>query len=157
MYKIGSSGLLYRIVARVEHESPFWTPESCSVYSEPPSFDLASCSSRAVRLAAPDVTRAKATHRRTDRMVRMGGRPRRGRPVAPAGRCEGIQEILANEATDEAGSADQNQPPGKRERPWFWHSAAQLRRGLAQFWHSRGDGKAKSMEGQMNNSFVFKE
>ena len=28
---------------------------------------------------------------------------------------------------------------------------------LAQFWHSRGDGKAKSMEGQMNNSFVFKE
>ena len=59
-----------------------------------------------------------------------------GDAVASARRCEGVQEVLANEATDEAGSAGETEPPGKRERPEFWHSEAQLRRVLAQFWHS---------------------
>jgi integrase len=33
--------------------------------------------------------------------------------LLPAGRREGVQEVLANEASDETGSADQAQPPRK--------------------------------------------
>ena len=40
----------------------------------------------------------------------------------PAGRCEGLQEVLANEASDEARSAGKTDPPSQRERGEFWHS-----------------------------------
>ena len=43
-------------------------------------------------------------------------------PVAPSGRCEGVQEVLANEVADETRGAGETQPA--RERNWFgfWHS-----------------------------------
>ena len=62
-----------------------------------------------------------------------------GHAVASARRCESVQEVLADEATDEAGSAGEIQPPGERKRAEFWHSASRFRTG---FWHSFGTVEA---------------
>ncbi len=81
-------------------------------------------------------------------------RGRVGHAVAPARRCEGIQEVLADEAADEARGAGETEPPGQRKRPGFWHSQqANPSRVLTQFWHSRGKGRAKTMARRLNNSF----
>ena len=66
---------------------------------------------------------------------RRRGRRRVGHAVAPAGRCEGVQEILANEAADEARGAGQTEPPSQRKRSGFWHSTGPIWSG---FWHSFG-------------------
>jgi hypothetical protein len=60
--------------------------------------------------------------RRVTQLLRQGG-------------CEGIQEVLA----DEARGAGEIGSPGQRKRPVFWHS--------------RGKGIAKSMGRRSNNSF----
>ena len=52
-------------------------------------------------------------------------RRRRGRvgdAVAPAGRREGVQEVLADEAADETRGAGKAEPASERKRPGFWHS-----------------------------------
>ena len=83
-----------------------------------------------------------------------GRRRRVGHAVAPAGRRKGIQEVLANEAADEARGAGEIEPPSERKRPGFWHShRANPSRVLAQFWHSRGKGTAKAMGRRSINSF----
>src|ERR1035441_4664138 len=51
-----------------------------------------------------------------------------GHAVAPTGRCEGIQEVLADEATDETRGVDQIESSGKLRRIEFWHSANKLSR-----------------------------
>src|SRR5580658_1234289 len=55
---------------------------------------------------------------------RSGGRV--GHAVASTGGCEGIQKVLADEASDEARSADQAKPEGQRRRAGFWHSQDKL-------------------------------
>ena len=63
-----------------------------------------------------------------------------GHAVAPARRCEGVQEVLADEATDETRGAGETEPSGERERFEFWHSTEPNPSG---FWHSFGTVEAK--------------
>jgi hypothetical protein len=58
-----------------------------------------------------------------------------GHAVIKAGRCEGIQEIFANEVADEARGAGEAESPSEREWVEFWHSERRFRAG---FWHSFG-------------------
>ena len=71
---------------------------------------------------------------------RRRGCRRVGHAVASAGRCEGFQEVLANEVADEARGAGETQPPCERKRAGFWHSTGRISTG---FWHSFGTVEAK--------------
>jgi CheY-like chemotaxis protein len=56
------------------------------------------------------------------RRERRWRRRRVGDAVAPARRRQGVQEVFANEAADEARGAGETQPAGERNRSGFWHS-----------------------------------
>ena len=75
--------------------------------------------------SALDIRDAFERRRRSGRM---------GHPVATAGRCEGVQEVLADEAADETRGAGEAEPAGQREPAGFWHSEGEL----MGFWDSFG-------------------
>jgi hypothetical protein len=80
------------------------------------------------------------SHLRSPIHIRYSAQRRRGcrrvgDAVAPAGRCEGIQEVLTDEAADQARGVGEIEPPSQRNRPGFWHSQRPIQAG---FWHSFG-------------------
>jgi len=67
-----------------------------------------------------------------------------GDAVAPAGRCEGAQKILADEVADEARSTSKTKPSGQRRRPGFCHSAAKLKGGFDKVMSQLGQRTSES-------------
>ena len=90
-------------------------------------------------LRSPIDIRHPAQRRRRCRRV--------GHAIAPAGRCEGFQEILADEAADETRGIGETEPPSQRRRSGFWHSTGPIRSG---FWHSFGTVEAKEERKRWN-------
>jgi hypothetical protein len=49
-------------------------------------------------------------------------------PVASTGGCEGVQEVLADEAPDETRGSEEAEPESQRRSGGFWHGETELMR-----------------------------
>ena len=95
-------------------------PERCESRWPPQDIqDHLACDVAASRCSLFSDLRSSVDVRHPAQCRRRCGRV--GHAVVAARRCEGVQEVLADEATDEARSARETEPPGEREG-WFWHS-----------------------------------